>query len=491
MRRPHHDEQGIAMITAVLTALVGTLLMTAAADYSLHSLGTSSVDRKKVQTVDASEAGIDLATARLGSAPLPCSLSGSLGTTPVPSTYSVTIAYSDQSGTALTCSGATLPSTSSPASAVITSTGDWSRAGVAVYGKRTLQSGVVLAALPSAVAPYAIYAGSSLSLSNVTTIQGSTGGGDDANVYAGSGYSCGDSLTLGGNLYVQGSISLGNDCTITSDAYSTQDITTTNSVSIGHDAKSSQGNITLSTGTSVGHDAIAHGTNTGGSVLNPNGRISGANLVDPPLPHFINWSYDTNPNDPDPTTPWRADGYTSFITDNDCNPSLSTNVYKDIAHMSTATQATVIVTSCALSWPVGSFTSVTTNQNLAIFASGGFTTSGGVLFASASSSLHDLYLITPYSASIAPCTTPGISVSSQTQLGSSTKPLDVFLYTPCDLTFNSTFAVSGQLYSGSRIISTNPFDLVFAPLATPGATTSDPSISYAVTSLYKREVINP
>ena len=75
------DEEGVAMITAILVSVIVISLSAVAIQLAVHNVGTSAYDRKRVQAVAAAEAGIDatmeeLQTAQAqtnGTVNLPCS----------------------------------------------------------------------------------------------------------------------------------------------------------------------------------------------------------------------------------------------------------------------------------------------------------------------------------------------------------------------------------------------------------------------------------
>ena len=53
------DERGIAMVTALLVSMVLLFLTVAVVALSLHNSTQSALDRKRVQAIDAAEAGIN------------------------------------------------------------------------------------------------------------------------------------------------------------------------------------------------------------------------------------------------------------------------------------------------------------------------------------------------------------------------------------------------------------------------------------------------
>ena len=59
VRRRRRNEDGIAMITAILVSFMILILSVTAASLSIHNTNESGLDRKRLQVIDAAEAGID------------------------------------------------------------------------------------------------------------------------------------------------------------------------------------------------------------------------------------------------------------------------------------------------------------------------------------------------------------------------------------------------------------------------------------------------
>src|SRR5437773_5267205 len=57
--RFRHDERGIAMVTALLVTMIVLALGLVAVALSEHDTTASAQDRKRVQAIDAAEAGLD------------------------------------------------------------------------------------------------------------------------------------------------------------------------------------------------------------------------------------------------------------------------------------------------------------------------------------------------------------------------------------------------------------------------------------------------
>src|SRR5437879_5480950 len=119
------SEDGIAMITAILSSAIILTLSITATSLAIHNSDQSGQDRKRTQDVAAAEAGIDVIMSTLQSTPpaqLPCTLTGTTTTAPA-QTFTASINYYDVAGTWLNSSGCSPASwTTAPDTAQITST---------------------------------------------------------------------------------------------------------------------------------------------------------------------------------------------------------------------------------------------------------------------------------------------------------------------------------------------------------------------------------
>ena len=477
-RRP--NESGVAMVVALMVITVASLLAVLAASLAFHGQSTSQVDRKRTQAVAAAEAGVDTALLQAQLQTPPCSGSGSLQTQPTTSTYTVTYTYYNTYppiGAPINCSD---PTAMAGAKAVeITSKGSTNSK---VYGERSVQALAKLTAIPGNDFNKAIFANNSLTISNNTTVNGNIG--NDGDVYTTLPFTCANSLTVQGSVYTQGGATLSNTCTIANDLYAKNDIVGSGNGTIGRDAKSSKGSITLNNPRVVQHDAIAFGTITAAAGLVGNNRVSGATIPDPPTQDFpqIKWDPTATPGKWDTgTAPYQ---FTSLIINNTCSGGLS--VYNDIAGLSGPGADTIIVTNCALSWSGN--TSITFGRNVVIFSFGGFTTQNNfTMQSSVPGTVRNLYWIVPWNAATSPCATPGITT------GNLTKFIDeqVFFYSPCDISADNQQATKGQVYGGSNVAIQNNFTLSYVPVPVTGVANSTAlPLGYNVDIVYKRETKN-
>jgi hypothetical protein len=495
----YRDEAGIAMITAVMVVLVATLLSIFAVNLALHSLSTTSVDRKLTQSIGAAEAGIDLSVSAIqtsGTA-LPCGTrpTTSLGT----SNYTVTITYYDTflpTDAALACPpGGTLPATPVPKAAALSSVGSTSVPG---FGQRTMQALVSLSPVPGPGSfDKAVFANSNVNFvgSNAKVVR-QIGQSANADVYTNGDYVCNSSGTqsFDGSVYAQGNILVQSACSVSGDWFAKLNVTSQNQSNVGGNVESVTGNVNLSDKTAVVGNVYAYGTITTTSKTTVGGqKIAGYRAFPanaPPSRAFPALTFDS--------AAWNAAGYTNQITVPNTPASSCATI---LATMAAATANTVINTPCVVSFP--DKTTLSLSHNVAIFSTGGFTSNGLVAVDSTVSGQGNLYLIVPSTpatnaACIAPNggqsnpLSPDINLSNRTSFGNASVPQDiaVLLYTPCAIIDGRQTPATGQEYAGTTmLLNGSSFNLTYQPLPIYGSSGGGPTVSYLAGLAYKREVI--
>jgi hypothetical protein len=479
--RVRSGESGIAMMSAILVIAVLSLVAILATQIAVHNNETSSVDRKRTQSIAAAEAGLDVSYKELSGVTYPCTITRDLDTKPTKSRLTATITYYGEypAVTALPCTGANYTGTTVPRAAEINVVGTQTTAGgqeTTQYGERQFQSLVKLNPVTSTSGfNKAIFANGNLAFNNNTTILGNVG--NDADVYTNNQFVCSNSLSIQGSVIGQLGADLSNSCQVAVDLYVKNNINMSNSVNIGRDAKSSKGNISVtSPAARINHDAIAFGTITTASASNVgNAKIQGANIPDPTALAFPVVTFD-NPVQ----AQWLSAGYTVVDTGSSCAAT-----YAAVAAMATATGPKAIKTSCFLQW--SNNTTITLAHDLAIFSTGGFApTNRFEVRSSATGVKRKMYWIIPHGTAASPCSSPVLQTSNLTKF----IDVDTFMYTPCSVSVNNNTSSSGQIYSGSNVTTANLFTLKFVPLPVWGASSGEPTAptSNQVEIAYKREV---
>ncbi len=491
--REVRSEAGLAALMTVATVCT-VMALGVAVLFQVSSIDqtTTEFSGQQAQALNAAEGGLDLSIAEMqtGSVTnLPCgpgALTASLPTAPEGSRYSASISYYatfPPTNGALSCSqvrsGAAIPQ-----SAEVTSTGTDAR--VTQYMEALVK--LTVAQAGASVFDQALFVQGSASFSNAFNLDDPSGH-DSANAYVNGSLTCGNSSAIQGNITVEGSFTGTNACTVSGNLTAVGNITEQNSAAIAGSAYatgnsgcgtgSTQGNILLTNNAVIDQSAYAYCSIT----LKNSGNVSGtsvapdAALSNPPAETFPTLTYSASA--------WSAAGYTS-VTNNTCSGAGS--VYTTISAMSSAVSPTVVLTTCALSWTNSN--TISLNQNLAIFSTGGFAMANSTNWNSVGSGTHVLYLVVPSSVT---CSngSPGITLQNSTQFANT---LNVLFYTPCQFQATNSTGVmgQGQVYAGTWSQG-NAFSLKYtavptAPGATGGPSTSGQSATTTVAVVYERQL---
>jgi Tfp pilus assembly protein PilX/cytoskeletal protein CcmA (bactofilin family) len=443
----------VLLVTVVLSVISGTLFLT-----TINAQTESAGQIWQSISLNAAEAGLSRGYSSLEEpsvASLPCgsnALSETLGTTPRPANYSVTINYystNPPSGPALTCSSVH-GQTSTPVSALLTSIG--TDAGQ--------QQGMQALAYISVATGGNVFDQALFVNYNESALNGTINGnaGNNANVYIHGNLTCTNGANINGNIVVQGTVSGTNTCDLNANVTAKGNITLQNSTTVTGNATTTTGDMYLNGTSQIDGNAYSSaGITLGGGTPKILGTevTNDTSLTGPATETFPTVDFNSSA--------WQAAGYTVDAPDNDCTND-SSSIYHEISAMATATSPTVLQTSCALAW--SSSTTVSLNQNLAIFSTGGFTMSNSAEFESASTAPHDLYFIVP---STVTCSggSPGITLQNSAGFAPS---LSMLLFTPCTVTASNSAYGSGQIYGG-MFTESNGFTFNFEEPPTPAGAT--------------------
>lgn len=318
-----------------------------------------------------------------------------------------------------------------------------------------------------------------VTINNGTVIKG-TAGASNADVYSKGDVVCNASVY--GSIYSQGAVSLNGECNVDGQvvAKSKIDANINNGILAG-DLSASNGSILFNQTrlTSVKGKARASGMVSGQHVCGAgSAKCLGGLVVDPP------------PDEPFPkvvwnAAEWAAAGYTNVVNINYCgNTWESGSVAYWLLHTApTIVAPTAVVTDCRVVAANLNGTPLRLNNNVAIFASGGFEFNGSISFVSTDANVvRDLYLIQPW----APinCFAKGIHFDTQVTIASSVHAL---MYTPNNFYSNGGDVVmNGQIYSACEAEINNKLTLTYQPLPVWGITNKE-AMSYRADILAKRE----
>lgn len=479
--RSAHDDKGSALVIAVMSVSVCLALALVGVQLAMTSTRASGVDRQRVLAINAAEAGVDAGYTAIqnGGANPPCSLpSTNVKSGPDTAAFGTTITYYNAAGTALTCNAAGNV-VGVPAKALLSSNAQTNvLGGGGTRGSRKMEALVNL--IPVQLLNKAIFADGSLSFSNRTTLTGQNGA--DADVYSNRSVDCANNENFAGNVYSQGDISISNSCTFAGNVWAGGRVFTNNGANgaIGGFVKAGGGSISLS-GVTVGGNLYAQ-TSISFSGCSAAGKC------------FPNSNPGLPPSSPFPVirgdaaslAEWTAaapdgPGYTRYDYTGDCS-GLASAIKNTYARTGVPT---LLVTSCQVS--LSNEKDIPLSNDLAIFAAGGFAaTQQNTFLSNVAGQNRKMHWIVPYTASITrPCSTP--SITTDQNFGTS-DDVDMFLYSPCNISFNNNSTHIGQVYGGSDVSISNQFNMEYRPVPVFGVDLSSlPPLSYTPSIVYKRE----
>jgi hypothetical protein len=466
------DDRGIAMITAILVMLTVVSLSTVSFQLATHNLDQSTNERRSVQAIHASEAGLDRFLDYIANqAPIAspaCSLPTEALTTSPAASFTVTATYyltDDGTGTAYGTGNCAPPSV--PLSAKIHSVGTSS-------GKtRTMEAFLGLSATPGGqpLTTGAVFAYGTATWSGSATILGNP---DDADLYSVGDLNLSGGGTIKGNVSTQGNLTLGGTTDVKKDVVAKLSTILKGGAVVRGLARSSTSTIS-NAGTIYGNAYYCQTPAPGPIVLGS--KI--AECPSPTLPAtrtFPVFTYDA--------AAWQLPGaggdplgYDTTHTFTNCT-SAETFIRTGITdHKSYVVR---INDTCALKL-TGSLPIM---GNLAIISNGDLQLSGGADFERASGAPNPSHLFLMFDILSPPgCTTTGISATGSTTVGSG---IDAVLYTPCDVKFaGGAFSVTGQVF-GKNVNFSSTSSIQYTTVTIPGANAT----GFREALRYRREITN-
>src|SRR5579875_1316573 len=527
VRRRGAPDSGAAMILVLAMILMVAAATTLAVGAVIVNTQGASLDRMRVQSVDAAEAGIDVAYATLQASSgttVPCQLSQTLGSR---GSYTVTLtyyaSYPPASNQVIPCS----PNsglTQIPQSVLIRSTGTSPAGynGSASGGTRTMEALLRLSTAPMAAFGFdkAIFSNSNMQMTNQVTVTSTSS--LTANVYTNGNFQCNSNPNVAGSVYTQGTAYLTNSCVVQGDVWAASTVTADSTPTIGGQVRSSTSGAKLQSTVKINGDIILAGTLTitdGKSlpIANWKGSVS-TGVTGMPLPpkltlpvvtwpvNLSNWNNGLGetftmvdwqtwvathaPNAPSWSQVFPKNGGTTYA----CTiTSDSYSLNGPLALPSTPTILNAYTDGCSSTGigTTGNSTTIKIYADTAIFASS-FTLSK-VTIQSGDGKPHKLWIIVPWvNNTNGSCTNSGVdqnqSINTNTYL--TIDPLlTTLMYTPGGYSGNNTVTMTGQLYACTLNIARNTLNLTYVPLGVPGAKLSVAQ-TYHVDVVYIREVGN-
>ena len=482
-RRRCQGEAGSTLIVAIMVMGVAMSLSLLVVNVAIGTGRTTGEDRQRLSAVNAAEAGVDAAYAKIQSSGvlLPCAWpdygSQDVKTSPDTTTSSATIVYTGASG----ATGCPLATGDVPLRAVITGTGTTSSAD----GKtRRMQALVDIKAVVSNGFDKGMFGDRGLTLSNNATVTPSAG--QRADVYSNGDFSCSSSPTFQGSILAPtGKITMANSCSATGDVWARDAVDLSGGKTIGGRVLSATAGITATGNTVVNGTLLARSAIAWPGCALPAKCLSNQSAVPaPPTTTFPELR-----GDPASLAAWTAPApgpaFEQVAMPVGTCGSAAGDWLK--ARVATLSRNTLYTTACAVEFRGTQNTPF--SADVAVFARGGISTSNQVGLSSTTGTTRNVYFVQPFDAVPSrPCTTS--PVMGPTQQFSSTPQVSVLWYSPCDISYGNQGGSYGQVYSGSTLSTNQQYTLTVRQLpvygVTPPSTTSTVS-AYALDIVYKRE----
>ena len=463
--RIHKGEEGVAIITALLTSTIVVILGTTVVQLAIHNSEGSAYDRRNVQSIAAAESGIDYyfswLTATGGQQP-PCSVTRPMVGSP--GSFTVTPVFYDELDVPMQC-----PPPSDPAAVLLNSVGSSSGSST-----RTMQA---YAKLTTSTGGSFDNAGAVFGEDDVLFNSNATLGGNnfaDADIYTNGDVYMDSNAIIYGKLYAQGTLTMKSNVEVKKDVWTKGSISMDSNSIIRGSATASgppTASITLQSDAHIYGGAKASGSITGGTVdvyRSPNQ----SGLQVPPSRTYPAFTF--------VAANWTAAGYTNQQTFTGASACSSAESYIK----NSWTSGPLLVRIAAS----GSTCQLTLDDdlyniwgNLAIISDGQVNFDSNALFSLAAGTSADVFLMAGLSGTD-PC---DISMDSNSRIGPG---LVTLLYVPssCTVEFNSNASITeGQVIGGSVNFNGNA-QFAYERLTVPGTGAG----GFKQDVVYKREIID-
>jgi Tfp pilus assembly protein PilX len=500
LARIRHEEQGLAMVMALMVTFVVLLMSLVVLAQATHNIQASGYDRKRLTSVGAAEAGIDYMynyfqkTAASALATDPVASVVTLGTSPNTVTYDTSATYygdasgtiacgtTPPSGTISTCqsSATTFSNTNRPSSVKVRSVGTSSDG-----TKRLMESFIALRPVTGGTAG-AIVTNSDTTFTNNFTV---TGVDSDVYVLTGNFTAPSGQASINGSLYVPtGSATLGTSMTLSGQVFARDAVALSHpQIVIGGDVKSSTKGVAQTGGTVLG---LIHYCSSGGFTA-PSGAV---NDCPSPVPGagatFPHLTYDTATwtTTQDDGKRWSQVIPTPAGGKNQCEVARDA-IAAGVTPPSGYTGVVYYITdsTCVFSTNNGS---IPLNGDIAVVATGGINLGNHPIFTGVGGT-RQLVLMAPWPSSGTPtCPASGtvdvpytVAVGNHVEFDSST--VKVLVYGACGASMlNNNSSFSGQVIAQNTLIG-NQFSMNYQEISVPGRNIS----GFKEDVAYIREVV--
>lgn len=445
MLRRMNEERGVALVVAMLVMTVVMLLSITVVAQSIHELDASGNDRRRLQSVNAAEAGTNawyeyIETADLDS--FNCApISQALDTEPGPTSFTATPTfYAADATTVMSCP---FSSTSYPSYVKVESTG------VSGGVQRSFESYVRLSPIAGGGFGAAILSSNAASFSNSFDVFGDVG--YDGNIYVLSGnLTMGNSGHVRGTIYVPaGTATLSNSARIEGDLWANGTISMSNTASVGGNGTSSTGNISGSNSAAITGNAKAAGTISGVTV---GGTKTPSTPSGPP------------PTQAFPQVTWVPANWSGYTVSTYSGATACTSARTSITGAWSGNRVIRITgaTPCTLAF--SNNTTVNVNGNLAIITDWGITMTNQSNWNGATTVKKAYFISTWGGACGSGASSKTVSTANNTNFNAFVNPI---FYSPCTVSMNNSSNFKGQVIGGTVSIANN-FNMTYQEVLIPG-----------------------
>jgi hypothetical protein len=449
------DERGMSMIVALLVSFVVLVLATTVVAQSIHSLEGSGETRRRLQSINAAESGLDAWFEYLETTPstsLSCDdLTETFSNEGSESTYTASVTFYDASETEITCSSST-PFTNSyyPSYALISSTGS-----VRGESDRTVETYVRLTPDYGGFGA-AILANTSTSFLNSFDIYGQSA--DDGDIYVLTGdLAIDNQITIRGNVYVPyGGLAMSNSSTVWGTVWTRDEVDVQNPAAIEGAVLSENGDVT-------GDGTIGGNVTSGGDIETASLTIGGTAST---FTYVSATPTQTFPTIGFTSTDWTDDGYT---VNTYSGASACTNAKTFVQGSWTGNYVVRITGATACTFSVDNNRTIGVNGNLAIITDWGVSLDQRSTWNGSSGDVKQLFFISTAPAASCPAsgtTSKDINVGNRTTFNTQ---VEVLFYTPCTANMENQNLFNGQVIATSVNIG-NQFKMSYRPVRVPGIT---------------------
>jgi hypothetical protein len=474
IQRLRGEEQGVALVFALMVVFVVLLLAGVVFAQAVHNSTRSANGRKRVQSVDAAEAGLNYFYNYMENTPagslIQSPLTASVDVAPGTASFTVTPTWYDAAGNQI---DGPFSDSHYPAAVHVVSRGSTNGT-----TPRTMESYMALHPVFGGFEG-AIITSASTSFVNSFTINGSNGNDGDIVVTCPDPDSpCTVDITNGlqnihGSLYVpNGSLNISSQSHVWGSAWANGTVTVDQpQAQIDHDAISSAGAVDVTQGTVGGQGTYC--TAVSGTSNIAGGTVQKCQGPPPSLP-FPHVTYsDQLPPAADPA--WNAEGQSWYVVSfTDCSlarayvQGTGVGTYNGGIGLDPGVTGVIVRITSNCQFSVSNNQTISLNSNLAIITNGSInlsqqTTWNGV------GTTRNLFFIVPYQAITPPaCNAPpsqyDISFGNKTNFNAL---VNVGVYTPGRANMNNLNAFNGQVVAGQTCIGNN-WAMNYKPIVFPG-----------------------